>query len=90
MRQLQAIRALRWNYRWIGVLQWLKGRQRCRNCKATGYVLGSSKRFPENPLVTIACPICHSETKARGYRRILREPETVIAEQEAVAEGVFV
>lgn len=90
MKQLQALRALRWNYRWVGVWAWLKGRQRCRNCKATGYVLGPSRRHPENPLVTIACPVCRSETKARGYQRILSEPETVITEQTGLADGVFV
>ena len=86
-RRRQAIRALRLNYKWRGVWIWLKGRQRCRHCNATGYVLGPSGDFP---LATIRCPICLSEAKVRGYLRILHEPERVAQEQQAIAEGVFV
>lgn len=84
--RFKALRSLRWNYKRRGVWVWLKGRQRCRECNATGYTLGPSRDLP---LSTIACPICRSECKVTGWKRIAREPEKVIAEQTAMAEGVF-
>jgi DnaJ-class molecular chaperone len=61
----------------------LKGRQRCWTCKGEG-VVGSMRGAR-----TRLCPDCNGKPK-RGYQRILSEPEQVIAEQEATAEGVFV
>lgn len=87
--RLKALRSLRWNYRWSGVWFWLKGRQRCRECNDTGYVLGPSADGT-HPLVTLRCPRCRETRRVRGYQRVLHEPERVIAEQTAMAEGVFV
>lgn len=86
---IRALRSLRWNYTWRGVYVWLRGMRLCGHCTGAGYVLGPSRRHPLNPLVTIGCPVCRSEMFVRGYQRILSEPERVLAEQEAIAEGVM-
>lgn len=81
--RLQAIRALRLNYKWRGVWIWLKGRKRCRRCKGEGWVYsGPPFWVPDD------CPTCHGELK-RGYQRILKEPNQVAQEQQAIAEGVM-
>lgn len=80
--RLQALRSLRWNYRWRGVWVWLKGRH-CFSCGGKGRVAG---RFVDEPPTT-TCSRCHGNPK-RGYQRILTEPEQVIAEQERAGAGV--
>jgi hypothetical protein len=35
------------------------------------------------------CPLCYGSEYVRGWERILLEPEAVMAEQTAMAEGVF-
>jgi hypothetical protein len=55
--RIEAVRALRLNYRWRGVYIWLKGRKR--------------------------------RSGLRGWQEILREPERVIQEQHAFADGAF-
>lgn len=85
--RLKAIRSLRWNYRWRGVWVWLKGRavRRCTLCAGDGEIrLGEA---------LVDCFWCDGAGKIfgrRGYQRILSEPQRVIDEQTAAAEGVFV
>jgi hypothetical protein len=81
--RLQALRALRLNYKRRGVLVWLIGRRRCRRCKGCGRVW-SAALWAE-----ITCPVCDGSKEPRGYQRILSEPERVTQEQDAIAEGVM-
>ena len=83
MTRLKALRSLRWNYKRRGVWVWLKGRQRCRRCKGQGEV------FDRAGWLRISCPVCRRACRVRGYRRILTEPNRVITEQSALAEGAF-
>lgn len=73
--RLQALRALRLNYRWKGVRAWLTVAQHCWAC-------GGTKGAD--------CYRCHGAACRRGYQRIFSEPERVIQEQHAIAEGAFV
>lgn len=94
--RLQALRAFRWNYKWRGVWVWLKGRN-CFICGGNGAVvrwdikLAGSLRIASGRFVQrlTACSRCGGKPK-RGYHRILTEPQKVIVEQAAMAEGVFV
>ncbi len=95
MKQLQAIRALRLNYRRRGVWVWLKGRN-CFSCGGKGKVVTCSLSIP-GVLSTGSgsftqsfgpCSRCDG-SPLRGYQRILTEPERVISEQHAIAEGVM-
>lgn len=93
--RFKALRSLRWNYTRKGVWFWLKGRQRCRYCHGKGRVpLGVTAGMiglTTSPASFTArsCPRCDGATNVRGYRRILSEPERVLAEQTQLAEGVF-
>lgn len=93
--RIQAIRSLRWNHTCRGVWVWLKGRQQCRRCQGEGRVpLGARDGIvgltsSAASFTARACPSCEGEGKVRGYQRILSEPERVISEQTAAAEGVF-
>lgn len=93
--RIEAMKALRLNYKRRGVWVWLKGRQRCRPCRGEGRVpLGvrgglvgltsSTASFTARP-----CPSCNGSTKQRGYQRILHEPKRVIQEQHAIAGGAM-
>lgn len=59
----------------------------CATCKGTGFGVGLSGR-------PVDCRRCMGDGTNPGLRlgweRILHEPQAVIAEQEAMAEGVFV
>jgi len=91
--RIQAIRALRWNSSWKGVWVWLKGRQtrRCVGCKGTG-TCGMQEAGLAGKAQPQPCLWCDGTGKIlgkRGYQRILSEPQRVISEQEAIAEGVM-
>jgi hypothetical protein len=58
LKRIDAIRALRLNYRWRGVWIWLRGR---------------NQRYGGR----------------RGWRVLLTDPERVIRDQDAIAEGYF-
>jgi len=85
---LQALRSLRLNYKWRGVYVWLTGAPSipCSPCKGTGTDYGSNGR-------PIFCRRCMGEGSnpglKLGWERIRDEPEKVIQEQEAIAEGVM-
>lgn len=90
--RIKACRSLRWNYTRRGVWVWLKGRQvrRCTICKGKGGVglqeaglAGTREPFP--------CAWCDNGKVygKRGYQRILFEPQRVLDEQTAIAEGVM-
>lgn len=83
--RLKALRSLRWNYKRRGVWTWLKGRQ-CFTCGGKGNVLRTLPRSAFRNHLISTCPACNGSPK-RGYQRILSEPETVISEQTAIAEG---
>jgi hypothetical protein len=92
MARLRALRSLRWNYRRRGVWVWLKGRQ-CFSCGGKGKVIQVVIQVPRptgggNLGGLATCSRCHGSPR-RGYQRILSEPAEVIAEQTALAEGVF-
>lgn len=72
--RFRALRSLRWNYTRRGVWAWLKGRR-------------SWGADADHPLRNV-CPCCGEQSR-RGYQRILSEPERVLAEQTALAGGVF-
>jgi hypothetical protein len=91
--RLKALRSLRWNYKRRGVWAWLKGRQarRCVACKGTG-TCGVQEAGLAGRAEPLSCFWCDSTGKIlgkRGYQRILSEPEKVIQEQTALAEGVM-
>lgn len=90
--RIKALRSLRWNYKWRGVWVWLKGRT-CFTCGGKGKVLQVVIQVPRrtgggNLDGLVTCSRCHGKPK-RGYQRILSEPETVLNEQRAIAEGVM-
>jgi hypothetical protein len=85
--RLQALLSLRWNYSLKGGWVWLKGRGRCRACPG----LGEIERPTSFGNYFSRCETCGGTGRSkRGYQRILSEPDRVLAEQEAMAEGVFV
>lgn len=83
--RIKALLSLRWNYKRRGVWVWLKGRQvrRCDACGGGGVVKARWARSCRNCMGLGGFHV-------RGYQRILSEPQRVIDEQTAVAEGVFV
>lgn len=90
--RLRELRSLRWNYKRRGVWAWLK-RHRCFTCGGKGKVVQVVIQVPRPsdggiPDRLATCSHCQGHPK-RGYQRILSEPEKVIAEQTALAEGVF-
>lgn len=87
--RIKALRSLRWNYKWSGAWNWLKGRH-CWKCWGAGEVVEHAP--PTDPLridSPTTCPTCNGEPK-RGYQRILSEPEQVLAEQDQLASGAYV
>lgn len=90
--RLQAVLSLRWNYSLKGCWVWLKGRQvlSCGNCGGSGFVAKRTYMEGRRSLCPSCCDGIFKRWGKRGYQRILSEPERVVAEQEAVAEGVFV
>lgn len=95
LARLQALRALRWNYTRKGVWVWLKGRSlsRCDVCGGDGQIAMTFGGPSTIPPEVVGCSACGESGRAycgpRGYQRILSEPERVVAEQTALAEGVF-
>jgi DnaJ-class molecular chaperone len=95
LKQIQAIKALRWNYKRRGVWNWLKGRN-CFSCGGKGKVIAYELSFPRGFMGSgghgseklATCSRCGGKPR-RGYQRILSEPKQVISEQTALAEGVF-
>jgi hypothetical protein len=82
--RLKALRSLRWNYTRKGAWTWLRGRH-CFKCVGTRRI---SVIRPGGLPATYPCSRCEGDAK-RGYQRILSEPETVLSEQAAIAEGVM-
>jgi hypothetical protein len=91
--RLQALRALRWNYKWSGVWVWLKGRglTTCELCEGAGHVCKNFGLLSPGRPEIIDCPKCidGKQRGPRGCQRILSEPQRVVDEQTALAEGVM-
>jgi hypothetical protein len=93
--RIEAMKALRLNYRWSGVRAWLKGRN-CFSCGGKGKVVVCSLHIA--PVLETGsgsftqrlatCKRCGGDP-VRGYQRIVSEPKHVIQEQHAIAEGVM-
>lgn len=94
--RLKALHSLRWNYKRRGVWIWLKGRavRRCIPCQGDGKLCKHPPlHIPPAGHELKTCPACLGGGKQygkRGYQRILSEPQQVLDEQAAIAEGVFV
>ena len=90
--RLQALRALRWNYTWMGVWTWLRGAPviRCQTCGGSGCMMRIGYAWPS---CLTECSRCMGEGAnpglKLGWERIRDEPERVVAEQTALAEGVM-
>jgi len=89
--RIKALLSLRLNYKWRGVWNWLKGApaQRCEICKGRG----SKRTGWPYPYDLTECNRCMGEGSnpglKLGWERIWDEPQRVIDEQTAIAEGVM-